>query len=212
MPKGRSVKGTKRQGNKKTDIPVTEPMDRPKDVGKEINTQLPVSLAVSSQSSSLSFEEDEDYEYDDYEEDSGQFVDRIKILAFRIGDENYAVRMIDMQEVLTMHEITIVPRAPSHLMGITSLRGKVIPVIDLRIRLGIKAPDPENPRILVLSGEGQPVGIKIDSIIGMFMMNPDEIMPSLNTLTEEESRFIDVVVSVEHRFVSILNLDEILKI
>ncbi len=182
-------------------------MGRDKDAEEETNQQLPI-----SSSSALSFEEDEDYEYEDYEEESKPSAEQVKILVFRIGSEYYSVRMIDMQEVLTMHEITTIPRAPRHLMGITSLRGKVIPVIDLRTRLRIEGAEAAEPRILVLSGGGQPIGIKVDSIRGMFMIKLDEIMPSLNTLTDEESRFIDAVVRVEHRFVSILNLDEILKI
>jgi len=165
---------------------------------------------LSSQSSDLYFEEN--YEYEDYEQEGEPSELQVKILVFRVGDETYAVRMIDMQEVLTMHEITVIPRAPRHLMGITSLRGKVIPVIDLRTRLRIEATDATNPRILVLSGEGQPIGIKVDSIIGKFIIKQDEMMPAPNTLNDEASRFIDVVIRVEQRFVSILNLGEVLKI
>ncbi len=167
---------------------------------------------LGSQPSAFFSEADEDYEYEEYEEEGGSSCEKIKILVFRIGDEDYAVRMTDLQEILKMHEITTIPRAPRHLMGITSLRGKVIPVIDPRIRLKVETVDSSEPRIIVLSGEGCPVGIKVDRITGMFMIKPEEIMPSLNTLTDEESRFIDSVVRVEHRFVSILNLDAILEI
>jgi purine-binding chemotaxis protein CheW len=117
-----------------------------------------------------------------------------------------------MQEVLMYHDVTRLPRTPAYLLGITSLRGKVIPVIDLRERLGIRGPEPQTPRVLVLRSEDEPVGARVDSVTGVIRTWTDEILPALNTLSEEEVRFIAGVVRVDGRFVSLLAPEEILKI
>jgi len=137
---------------------------------------------------------------------------QVKVLAFRLGDEEYAVSMMDMKEVQIYREVTRVPRTPSYVLGIMSLRGKVIPVLDLRRRLGIRSGIPEAPRILVFSMEGEPVGAQVDSISGVITTWTDEIMPSLNTLSDNELRFISGVIRTENRFVSMLNLEELLNI
>lgn len=155
-------------------------------------------------------QQDNDYGFDDAQ--GIMPVDEIEILAFRLGDEEYAVRIMEMQEVLMMHEVTWVPRTPSYLMGITSLRGKVIPVIDMRKKLRIAGGRDEDARILVLGYGGEPIGARVDSISGVIRITQDDIMASLTTLSEEESRYIEGVVRVKNRFVSILSLGEIMKI
>ncbi len=162
-------------------------------------------------------------EYDD-ETDVDDYLDRdeiqdrtrrgnqIKFLAFRLGDEEYAVNLLEMKEVQLYRAVTRVPRTPSYLLGIMSLRGRVIPVFDLRQRLGIRGEAPLAPRILVFSKGHEPVGAKVDSISGVLTTWTEDILPSLNTLSEEESRFITGVIRTEHRFVSMLNLDELLVI
>jgi len=156
------------------------------------------------------YDDDNDYGFDNAQ--SLRPVDEIEIVAFRLGNEEYAVRIMEMQEVLMMHEVTWVPRTPSYLMGITSLRGKVIPVIDLREKLRIAGGRDEDARILVLGCGGEPIGARVDSISGVMRIAQDEIMASLTTLSEEESRYIEGVVRVKNRFVSILSLGEIMKI
>ncbi|MBI5143331.1 MAG: purine-binding chemotaxis protein CheW [Nitrospirae bacterium] len=156
------------------------------------------------------YDDDNDYGFDNAQ--SLRPVDEIEIVAFRLGNEEYAVRIMEMQEVLMMHEVTWVPRTPSYLMGITSLRGKVIPVIDLREKLRIPGGRGEDARILVLGCGGEPIGARVDSISGVIRITQDEIMASLTTLSEEESRYIEGVVRVKNRFVSILSLGEIMKI
>lgn len=204
--------------------PQPEP-PRPQEMPKQENVSAPVAVAqpvAAAKDSVVEVREpdpqqeparqNDDYDYGFDDAQAVTPVDEIEILAFRLGDEEYAVRIMEMQEVLMMHEVTWVPRTPSYLMGITSLRGKVIPVIDMRKKLRIAGGRDEDARILVLGYGGEPIGARVDSISGVIRIAQDDIMASLTTLSEEESRFIEGVVRVKNRFVSILSLGEIMKI
>lgn len=134
-----------------------------------------------------------------------------EILTFKIANEEYAVRIIELQEVLKEQNITAVPRAPSYLRGITSLRGKILPVIDLKARLGLTGENGGRQKIIILSGKKEPLGALVDAVLGVFRFPASEILPPPSTLTEEEKNFIEGVVKINNKFIPILKVDEILK-
>lgn len=134
-----------------------------------------------------------------------------EILTFKIANKEYAVRIIELQEVLKEQKITAVPRAPSYLRGITSLRGKILPVIDLKTRLGLTDENGERQKIIVLSGKKEPLGALVSAVLGVFRFPASELLPPPSTLTEEEKNFIEGVVKINNKFIPILKVDEILK-
>lgn len=92
-----------------------------------------------------------------------------KYLCFRLGKEDFAIHVARVREIMPMQSLAVVPRMPAHIKGIMNLRGKLIPVIDLRLRLG--APDVEpTPRtsivvIQIENGGGRAqVGVIVDSV------------------------------------------------
>jgi len=163
---------------------------------------------------------DSDWE-DDWDEEAppeeAEAAEEVRILVFRLGTEEYGARLEQMREVLKFHDVSFVPRTPDYLLGILSLRGRIIPVISPRVRLGIEGPSElDEPRVLVFHGSAEapddPVGALADSVAGVVRIAPEEILPPPNTLTEEQARLIEGVFRAGGRFVSILNLDELLRI
>lgn len=134
-----------------------------------------------------------------------------EILTFRIANEEYAVRIIELQEVLKDQKITAVPRAPSYLRGITSLRGKILPVIDLKARLGLTDENGGRQKIIVLSGKKEPLGALVGAVLGVFRFPASKLLPPPSTLTEEEKNFIEGVVKINNKFIPILKVNELLK-
>ncbi|MBI4680611.1 MAG: chemotaxis protein CheW [Nitrospirae bacterium] len=130
-------------------------------------------------------------------EEKPDAIEETEILAFKIANEEYAVRMTDLQEIIRYQRITAVPCSPKYLVGITSLRGKILPVIDLKIRLGRKK---------------EPLGVLVDLILGVFRLPVSEFLPPPSILTEEEKNFIESVAKIKNKFISVLNVDEITKI
>ncbi|MEF9437340.1 MAG: chemotaxis protein CheW [Candidatus Mariimomonas ferrooxydans] len=120
--------------------------------------------------------------------------------------------MAELQEVLRKQRITAVPRSPKYLKGITSIRGKILPIVCLRERLGLKGEDADNEKIIVLSGKREPLGVLVDAVVGVFRFPSRELSRPPSTLTVEEKDFIEGVVKIHGKFTSVLKVDEMLKI
>jgi purine-binding chemotaxis protein CheW len=95
-------------------------------------------------------------------------------LVFRLQTHDYALAIADVIEVLRMVALTPVPEAPAWLAGVVNLRGRVIPVIDLRRRLGLPPETPGlNTPIIVAQADGRPVGLIADSVSEVLTLGAD---------------------------------------
>jgi purine-binding chemotaxis protein CheW len=140
-------------------------------------------------------------------------VKEIELIAFRISNEEYAVRLLEMQEIINYRKLTPVPRSPVYLRGVTFLRGKVLPVIDLKERLELRGGGDEEKKIIVLAtSKNEPVGAIVSSFIRVLRFPEREILQPPPTLSEKEKKFIMGVVRMGDRFISVLNVDELVKV
>ena len=102
-----------------------------------------------------------------------------EVLTFRIGPEIYGVDIEAMREISKLRPVTEVPRAPGFLPGIITLRGTVVPIIDLRMRMGLAAAEPTRAsRILIVDYDGEPYGLIVDAVIRVVRMVDDQIEAS----------------------------------
>ena len=141
--------------------------------------------------------------------------DIVEILTFSLLKEEFAFRVSQLEEILKPQKTTMVPKMPDYVMGITSLRGKIIPVVDLKTKLSLTdKPSDINPRgkILIIKGPKGPIGAAIDKVIGVVRIAKSEIIPPPSHLTEAEHKFIEGVTVVDKRFISIIQMEEAIKI
>jgi purine-binding chemotaxis protein CheW len=141
--------------------------------------------------------------------------DVIEILIFNLLKEEYAFKISQLEEIRRYQVITMVPKMPNYVMGITSLRGKVIPVIDLKTRLLLKDIPSDidyKVKILIIKGSKGPIGVVVDSVIGVARISKTEILPPPSHLTETELKFIEGIAVIDKRFISIIHLEEALNI
>jgi len=153
-------------------------------------------------------------------EDTGE--DIVELLTFHLSTEEFAFRVFDIEEILRFQRIMPVPKVPDYILGITSLRGKIIPVIDLKKRLSIKGKgetaladlqaDNSRKKILTLKGPKGPVGAVIDKVKGVIRISPSEIVEPPAHLSETELMFIEGVVLYNSRFISVIRMEKILEI
>lgn len=150
-----------------------------------------------------------------------------ELLTFSLAKEEFAFKVSEVEEIIRFQRITPVPTMPVYVAGITSLRGKIIPVIDLRARLALKDDGGEvvslpkvdadgliegTGKIIVLSGPLGLIGAIIDKILGVVRLPDDVILEPPAHLTEDETKFIEGVVIVEKRFISIIRSADALNI
>jgi purine-binding chemotaxis protein CheW len=132
----------------------------------------------------------------------------IEMLSFRLGGEEYVLPVDDVREVLKSRELTIVPNSPPHVLGVTSIRGTVLPVIDLGRRLGLPpvARD-EKARILIISPDDEDAGIVVDRVTGVVRIAPDAIRPAPETV-EQGAELLKGIARKDDRLYILLDLNK----
>ena len=135
----------------------------------------------------------------------------LQLVTFSIGDEEFGVNILKVQEIIRTMEITKVPRAPEFVEGVINLRGKVIPIIDLRRRFGLapKAHD-KNTRIIVIEINNIIVGFVVDAVSEVLRFPASTVEPPPPVVAGVESDYISGVGQLQDRLLIMLDLDKLL--
>jgi purine-binding chemotaxis protein CheW len=135
----------------------------------------------------------------------------LQVVGFRIGNETFGVRIGSVREIVRVPEITAVPSAPETVEGVINLRGKIIPVMDLRKRFGQSEiqPDKKN-RILVVELENKLVGLIVNAASEVLKIAPSEIEAPGNLFAEGESSYITGVGKLKGRLIILLDIAKLL--
>ena len=136
-------------------------------------------------------------------------------LSFKLRDEVFAAHASKVLNILEMCEVTEVPKAPEYMKGIINLRGTVLPVIDLRMKLGMSQTEKTaNTCIIVLDiaikNESILVGAMVDAVQAVLEFEKSEIMPPPSIGSKYQSEFIVGVVNINESFIMVLDMDAIL--
>lgn len=114
----------------------------------------------------------------------------------------------DVREVLKVRDRTLVPNAPDYILGVTSLRGTMLPVLDLRARLGLATGEcSEKSRIIVVNVADENVGLLVDRVTGVFRVSPDEIKPPPENI-EQGAEFLSGIVRKKDQLYILLDLEK----
>jgi purine-binding chemotaxis protein CheW len=134
--------------------------------------------------------------------------EQIELLSFRLGGEQYAVLVADVREVLKVIQPTIVPNTPDYILGVTSLRGTMLPIIDLCKRFGL-APgvNDEKSRIVIVSSVDGEAGLMVDRVTGVLRVLPGEIKPAPENI-EQGAEFLRGIVRKDDRLYILLDLEK----
>jgi len=136
----------------------------------------------------------------------------LQVVGFRIGNETYGVRIGSVREIVRVPEITAVPSAPDLIEGVINLRGKIIPVMDLRKRFGQTEiqPDKKN-RILVVELENKLVGLIVNAASEVLKIPPSDIETPGNVFAEGESSYVTGVGKLKGRLIILLDISKLLQ-
>ncbi len=136
----------------------------------------------------------------------------LQVVGFRIGDETFGVRISAVREIVRVPEITTVPNAPDYIEGVINLRGKIIPVMDLRKRFGIKNVEPNKKnRILVVELENKVLGLIVNSASEVLKIPPSEIEMPSSMFQEGEVSYVTGVGKLQGRLVILLDIGKLLQ-
>jgi purine-binding chemotaxis protein CheW len=135
----------------------------------------------------------------------------LQLVTFRLGNEEYGIEILKVQEINRMVEITPVPNSPSYVEGVINLRGKVIPVMSLRARFRLPAKtNDEQSRIMILDIQGITTGMVVDGVSEVLRISSGTVEPPPPMATSISTEFINGIAKLENRLIILLNIDKLL--
>lgn len=129
---------------------------------------------------------------------------------FSLGAEKYAVNIAVIKEIIRPLKITPLPGSPGFIEGVISIRGEVIPVIEMRKRFDVQGEREAPPRMIIVKVEDQWVGMIVDSVTEVIRIPANEIKAPPRVMGGESTKYINGVCRQGDDLVVLLNLDEIL--
>ncbi len=135
----------------------------------------------------------------------------IQLVVFRIAKEYFGVSIGSIREIVRLPEITEVPDAPEFLEGMINLRGRIVPVIDLKKRLRLRGDErTKATRVLITDGAESMSGLIVDSVDEVIRVDEDEIEEPPEIMTAIGIEFITGVAKVEDRLIILLDLKRVM--
>lgn len=138
-----------------------------------------------------------------------------KYLTFSLAEEEYGIGILKIKEIIGMMPVTTVPRTPEYVKGVINLRGKVIPIIDLRLRFGMEAIDyTERTCIIVVEIEGQTgtvqVGVVVDAVSEVLNVDTKDIEDTPQFGRSLDTEYILGMAKMEGGVKILLDVDQVL--
>lgn len=133
-----------------------------------------------------------------------------RFLCFMLANEEYAMPLLSVKEVIAVPEITPVPQTPPYFLGILNLRGQVISLIDLRIKLGIKPSNTSENAVIICEVPGFSMGVVVDSIESVLAIQAGQKVEKPDLNHAKASKFITGVYQKEERLVLMLDIEKTL--
>lgn len=129
--------------------------------------------------------------------------DSLELISFEIGEQEFCIDIRTVREIRGWTPATPLPQAPDYIRGIINLRGMIMPVIDLRCRLGLGLTEPSSRHVIVVvQDKGRSAGLLVDGVQETFTIAaslPQE-PPALGGMDEE--RFVDAIIPIDGRMIS----------
>jgi purine-binding chemotaxis protein CheW len=137
----------------------------------------------------------------------------VELLCFKVASEEYAISIMNIKEIIKPREVTEVPRVPSFVRGILSLRGNIIPIFDMRERLGLAGADPsEHERIVVVKRQNGFCGVLVDEVVQVVRIAEAGIEPPPVVLEGIDREFVQGIGRVNGRMLILLDMEQVLDV
>lgn len=136
----------------------------------------------------------------------------LRLVPFMLGPEEFAVDIAVVQGIDRKLEITKVPRAPESVKGVINLRGKIVPVVDLRKRFGLPWQEfTGESRIIVVNVGMRILGLMVDSVSKVLSAPADAVKPAPSVVAGIEVKHIKGILKMDRRLLILLDLEQVLK-
>ena len=136
---------------------------------------------------------------------------KAEYLTFRLGAEEYGIDILRVQEIRSYEEPTRIANAPSFIKGVVNLRGVIVPVVDLRLKLGCATAEYNGfTVVIVLNVHGRVVGAVVDSVSDVIELGGEQIRPAPEMNTTVDTTFITGIASVAERMLILMDIEALM--
>jgi purine-binding chemotaxis protein CheW len=134
-----------------------------------------------------------------------------ELIAFRIDKQEFCVDIMSVREIRGWTQTTALPRSPAYVRGVVNLRGAVLPIVDLALRLGFAATDPQARHVIIVAQIGeQIVGLLVDEVSDIITVTKDQIQPTPDVASDLVKTFVQGLLAIDDRMISLISMDRIL--
>jgi purine-binding chemotaxis protein CheW len=134
----------------------------------------------------------------------------VQLVGFRLDNEDYAIAITKIQEIILMKPITRIPQVPDFIEGLINLRGSVIPIVNLRKRFGLQSRDVDDEtRTIVVNIHDKTVGCIVDAVTQVMRINGDQIQPPPLSVLAVAHQYLSGLARLDDRLIIILDIDRL---
>ncbi len=137
----------------------------------------------------------------------------LQLVVFNIGKELYGVGIEAVHEIVKVPDITEVPDAPAFLQGVINLRGKIVPVVDLRTRMNLDSKEKtKSSRVLITENDGRLIGLLVDAVSEVLKLHPDAVEAPPEMVASVGVEYITGVAKMGENLIILLNLGKVFSV
>ena len=134
-----------------------------------------------------------------------------QLVVFRLSEESYGINVESTREIFHLQNITHVPNAPEYVEGVINLRGKVVPVIDLRKRFGVEASEAtSDSRIVVVEYQGEDVGLIVDAVDEVLTVGADDLAGAPEVTRQGDATISQGFAQINGELVILIDIETVL--
>ena len=142
--------------------------------------------------------------------DAGQ-VEGKEYLAFTLGQEEYGIDILRVQEIRGYEPVTRIANAPDFIKGVVNLRGIIVPIVDMRVKLNLGTPTYDQfTVVIILSIAGRVVGMVVDSVSDVMTLTPEQVKPAPEMGTSFDSDYLIGLGTLDERMLILVDIDKLM--
>lgn len=139
-----------------------------------------------------------------------KIVEKKEFLSFSLGREEYCIDILKVQEIRGYEMVTPIPNTPAYMKGVINMRGIVVPIIDLRIKLNLESVEYNQFTVIViLSIRGRIVGVVVDSVSDVLGFQPEDIKEAPQLGAAIKTDYIEGLVTIDERMLIIVDIEKL---
>ena len=134
-----------------------------------------------------------------------------EFLTFRLGEEEYGIAILKVQEIRGYDSVTRIANTPPFIKGVINLRGTIVPIVDLRIKFGLASPTyDEFTVVIILNVSNRVVGVVVDSVSDVLTLSPDQIRAAPEFSSSLDTQFVTGLGALEERMLILIDIEALI--